>query len=377
MEDKKKFQFKDLNFNDFIEFAEDFKFYGENQKPGLFGMSYALWCIVGTLLFYFATAFICFLCLFIPTYDTKSPFVRTFYFREGTYDSSQISLGKFVYYLLMNIVGSLYVTVVSLRNERASPFQDQHKSYDSFKWTVLVVSPVLFLLSMNINLKSELDFSDQCPQPDIAANYDKVSSLDQSLDILFTFFGTASEERCPYGAIDVLIWNWGVWGTAYFIGLQWTHLDQGPLSHFSIDKEQMKEWPDYFWVIIGCILISLITPVIFCFYKYYVSGVLLFYFLMAFSIAIWFMYFYSKSSDVHWHHYCFGMAVILFCADQDIFICCISGIFNGIMIEGASRYGYDPVFNYDKPKTQIKTKNVKVQNQNLREISKQMGIIYI
>ena len=39
------------------------------------------------------------------------------------------------------------------------------------------------------------------------------------LKMMFSLVSIDSAERCPYGAIDVFLWNWGVWTTAYFVGL--------------------------------------------------------------------------------------------------------------------------------------------------------------
>jgi hypothetical protein len=182
-------------------------------------MTYPTWCIFGTVMFYFGSAFLCFICLFFNDFDTESEFVRAFYFRKDTYDSSKIGIGKFLYYLLMNIIGTLYVTIVSLKNERQSPLHDQHKSTASFKLTVFLVTPILFFLSMNINLKSSLDYSNECQAENLQMKYDKVSELTSSLEMMFSLVSIESAERCPYGAIDVFLWNWGVWTTAYFLGL--------------------------------------------------------------------------------------------------------------------------------------------------------------
>ena len=50
------------------------------------------------------------------------------------------------------------------------------------------------------------------------------------------------------------------------------------------------------------------------------------------------------SDDVHIHHYVVGMIVVSFACYQNILITVCHGIFNGIMVEGVSRWGYDPTF---------------------------------
>ena len=52
-------------------------------------------------------------------------------------------------------------------------------------------------------------------------------------------------------------------------------------------------------------------------------------------------------NNTHVHHYTVAMIVLSITGYQHVFVTVIHGLFNGIMIEGASRWGYDPVWtNY-------------------------------
>ena len=88
------------------------------------------------------------------------------------------------------------------------------------------------------------------------------------------------------------------------------------------------------------------------------------------GIAIFCVWFYLKAkhaTDIHIHHYCIGMAVVSLCCYQDVFITLVSGVFNGIMIEGASRWGYDPIFEYDNSKVkkvEEQLKKAKIRKEN-------------
>lgn len=79
-------------------------------------------------------------------------------------------------------------------------------------------------------------------------------------------------------------------------------------------------------------------------YFYVKADVALYYLIWGVVLAV-FMFVKSKrSSDTHIHHYVVAMIVLSFTCYQQIFITIVQGVFNGIMIEGASRWGYDPIW---------------------------------
>ena len=124
-------------------------------------MNYTWYCIFGTLLYYFSCSFFCYGCIkFLGQYDTNSKFIEKWYFRgEDVYDTMYVSGAKFWYYWIMNLIGFTFVNVVNLQNERHCPILDAHMSPASFYKTALIVSPVLFIVSMNVNLRAQNDIS--------------------------------------------------------------------------------------------------------------------------------------------------------------------------------------------------------------------------
>jgi len=56
-----------------------------------------------------------------------------------------------------------------------------------------------------------------------------------------------------------------------------------------------------------------------------------------------------KSHSLHFHHYLIGMCIILCLGYQGPVVAMFHGYANGIMIEGGSRWGYDPIW-YERQK---------------------------
>lgn len=74
---------------------------------------------------------------------------------------------------------------------------------------------------------------------------------------------------------------------------------------------------------------------------------------------------------MHIHHYCIGMFAMTFLCYQSAFITLAHSIFNGITIEGGSRWGYDPVFVKDDvgPKKSSKQEKDTIEEGLIRQNS--------
>ena len=51
-----------------------------------------------------------------------------------------------------------------------------------------------------------------------------------------------------------------------------------------------------------------------------------------------------KTHHIHIHHYTIGLILILLLGYQSVAAAVIQGYCNGMMIEGGSRWGYDPIW---------------------------------
>lgn len=52
------------------------------------------------------------------------------------------------------------------------------------------------------------------------------------------------------------------------------------------------------------------------------------------------------SRNMHLHHYSLTMIIVSFVCYQSKFLAIAQGVFNGIMTEGTSRWGVDPIWDY-------------------------------
>lgn len=158
------------------------------------------------------------------------------------------------------------------------------------------------------------------------------------------------DENCKiFTKHEVFMHNYFLWTVAYFVGLQFTHLGQIPImSKFVLDWKYMKNWPPVLWAIFAA-LIGFIIFIVIVLFKYYFQWDLQFrYPAWGFALAFFFWYKSRAASDVHIHHYVLAMLVLSFLGEQNWLVTATHGVFNGIMIEGASHYGYDPIWTYSQ-----------------------------
>jgi len=119
------------------------------------------------------------------------------------------------------------------------------------------------------------------------------------------------------------------------------------MVHFVLTPEAIKKWPKILFVISGVILVLAFAILGYMMYAYWISGVFFYYMGWCFLILGLFALItccLRKTHKVHMHHYTVGMIVILTLGYQSIPCSLVHGFCNGMMIEGGSRWGYDPVW---------------------------------
>ena len=77
-------------------------------------MSYTMWCVLGTIVYYLSSSLVAYALLKLPSFDSEIGFIQNFYFR-GTkvYDTDFVSVSKFVYFWAMNAIGFTFVNIVN------------------------------------------------------------------------------------------------------------------------------------------------------------------------------------------------------------------------------------------------------------------------
>jgi hypothetical protein len=125
-------------------------------------------------------------------------------------------------------------------------------------------------------------------------------------------------------------------------------MDQGIFTQFVLDWNVMKNWPPILWAVFVALLAFLgaYADVLLHLYKH--LGIMKYYILWAIALASFFYYMGRHATDTHIHHYVLAMIVLSFTCYQNVFLTVVHAIFTGIMIEGASHYGYDPIWTYKK-----------------------------
>jgi hypothetical protein len=204
---------------------------------------------------------------------------------------------------------------------------------------------------VNLRAKHDLvDISQSVPAANFTTHYSSMAALEDPFMQLASSVDNSDYLGGPgphgYSKEQVFTYNYLIWTLAFFLCLQFTHADEGIMKQFVLDPAVMKNWPPVLWAVFAG-LVSFLGALVVIIVKLYLAlSIVKWYICFIGAVGVWFYLKARKATDIHIHHYCIGAAVVSICCYQDIFITLVSGIFNGIMIEGASRWGYDPVFTY-------------------------------
>ena len=112
----------------------------------------------------------------------------------------------------------------------------------------------------------------------------------------------------------------------------------------------MKTWPIFLWIVFSLAILYVLAILIFLGVEYSNAGILLAYVIGISVISILFCIRGHFAREVHIHHYSIGAFVTAIICYQSIFLTIVNGLFNGMMIEGGARWGYDTTFLSHHPK---------------------------
>lgn len=125
----------------------------------------------------------------------------------------------------------------------------------------------------------------------------------------------------------------------------------------------MKNWPPVLWAVFFALIGFLGSFVTILIRLYSEIGILKYYLAWGVALGGFFYYKSKNATDTHIHHYVLAMIVLSFTCYQSQFISLVHGVFNGIMIEGGSRWGYDPIWTYGPKKaTKLSASAIRLQN---------------
>jgi len=138
------------------------------------------------------------------------------------------------------------------------------------------------------------------------------------------------------------------------------------MQEFVLDWKIMKNWPPILWGVFTFLVAAggyIIVDLFFTYAEYSLEGLFVY---MVLSIAFYFWYRGRDAIDVHIHHYVVGFIAVLLISYQSVFFTFVSAIFSGVMIEGASRWGYDPIWTYPYSEDMPMRVQLAIQRQKLR-----------
>ena len=104
----------------------------------------------------------------------------------------------------------------------------------------------------------------------------------------------------------------------------------------------MSEWPWYLWILLIAFVAFLLAYLSFMIYQYVKSGVAKYY--LGYVIILIFIHIIMGVNDnyaTHIHHWFSSLLVLTITCHQHPFITVVAGIFNGVLIEGGARWGFD------------------------------------
>lgn len=122
------------------------------------------------------------------------------------------------------------------------------------------------------------------------------------------------------------------------------------MKKFVLKWDIMKTWPAVLWVLFF-VLIAAFCGLI-SFIGYYYIKFQLEWFYIGYGVCLVSYFLIRGIGTAHIHHYVIAMIVISIIGYQTPFLTIIQGIFSGVMIEGSSRWGLDPIWGDNKAEEQ-------------------------
>lgn len=160
--------------------------------------------------------------------------------------------------------------------------------------------------------------------------------------------GGANPTCYEYSSSELFHYNYFIWMVGFMFGLNFTHLDEGPLTHFTLDPDVIKTWGSGLWIFAGCVLVCVGGFLIDMLIHYYTISYLKYYILMG-IIIYGIIHLITKCKQkkgymIHIHHYVLALLILPFICYQCAFASIIQAFVCGMHIEGGCRWGFDAIW---------------------------------
>ena len=204
-------------------------------------------------------------------------------------------------------------------------------------------------------MRSRHDLSGYCTDQDEASNEGhKTHMLRESLlgDDDETSTVPTSEEfvGChEYTDDEIFNWNFNYWTVGFLLfGIQFSHVDIGPMKHFTLAPSVMKTWGAFLWTVFVALILFGYLVLKEEYEDLQKADCLTRYLIWLVLIVVYFIWNTKrnepKGRHLHIHHYVVGFIVVTLIGYQSPFMTFLNGYFTGMYIEGGCRWGYDPIW---------------------------------
>jgi hypothetical protein len=232
------------------------------------------------------------------------------------YYTQTFQFSKLLYYVFINVSGYFYVTAVTLRLKRKTLFSGRRTEFRDF-FACLAIGTVLYFIGPNATLKG----------------FDDTSSLG-----------------------GLVLYDFCAWTAAFWLGVNWTHMDIKPLRMLELNLQAMRRWSWQLWLLFVLASCALLGAAGYELYLLYARG-LLFYVLIGYGtcfVTLFVVWLCVRSThSFHLHHYqLFGLLVPC-TLTQHWLSAIIQGLAIGGYVEGLARWGFDSCFKLEPVKKDI------------------------
>lgn len=281
------------------------------------------------------------------------------------------SLGQLIFYICQIILGFIFVNYITLRNNRRDVFlgfAEEYSIYNPFNfalsryhdnttekqwnfdrryrdfWRCLFTTTATFIFSVSGTgvLRHINSVNAFCQEADGYGWATESRITQQELDQL-------RANNCQLSNRDVFMHNL-VWIIGFQIGLNFTQFDLLPIMHsFKLTAEAVSTWPWYFFVILTSVLcygvyVASLSIELIMFSGDHVVTIYQIWIITALCVGAFLTYLFP--SGTHFHHWSLAFMLSTLLGHFSGVIVYHHGVLIGIIVEGATRYGLDPVWEF-------------------------------